>query len=66
MTKVSGNVLDINLLGRVFRYVGPYRMIFIWSILLTVLLAILAPLRPWLIQFTLDNYILFNDHAGLI
>lgn len=66
MTKVSGNALDINLLGRVFRYVGPYRMIFIWSILLTVLLAILAPLRPWLIQYTLDNYILFNDHAGLI
>jgi len=66
MTKVSGNALDINLLGRVFRYVGPYRMIFSWSILLTVLLAILAPLRPWLIQYTLDNYILFNDHAGLI
>lgn len=66
MAKVSGNAVDINLLRRVFRYVTPYRRIFIWSIVLTVLLAILAPLRPWLIQFTLDRYILLNDHTGLI
>ncbi|HQS52103.1 MAG TPA: ABC transporter ATP-binding protein, partial [Daejeonella sp.] len=66
MAKVSGNAVDINLLRRVFRYVTPYRGIFIWSIVLTILLAILAPLRPWLIQFTLDRYILLNDHAGLI
>ena len=66
MAKVSGNAVDISLLRRVFRYVTPYRSIFIWSIVLTVMLAILAPLRPWLIQFTLDRYILLNDHAGLI
>lgn len=66
MAKVSGNAVDINLLRRVFRYVSPYRSIFIWSIVLTILLAILAPLRPWLIQFTLDRYILLNDHKGLI
>lgn len=66
MAKVSGNAVDVNLLRRIFRYVTPYRSIFIWSIFLTVLLAILAPLRPWLIQFTLDRYILFNDHKGLL
>ncbi|MDP2412383.1 ABC transporter ATP-binding protein [Daejeonella sp.] len=66
MAKVSGNAVDVNLLRRIFRYVTPYRSIFIWSIVLTILLAILAPLRPWLIQFTLDRYILLNDHTGLI
>ena len=66
MAKVSGNAVDVNLLRRIFRYVTPYRSIFIWSIVLTVLLAILAPLRPWLIQFTLDRYILFNNHKGLM
>jgi len=65
MAKVSGNAVDVNLLRRIFRYVTPYRSIFIWSIVLTVMLAILAPLRPWLIQFTLDRYILLNDHKGL-
>ncbi len=66
MAKISGNALDVNLLSRVFRYVSPYRSIFIWSIVLTVSLAILAPLRPWLIQFTLDRFILLNDNSGLI
>ena len=66
MAKVSGNAVDVNLLRRVFRYVSPYRGIFVWSIVLTVLLAILAPLRPWLIQFTLDRYILRDDSKGLL
>ncbi|MFA6947254.1 MAG: ABC transporter ATP-binding protein [Pedobacter sp.] len=66
MAKVSGNAVDVNLLRRVFRYVSPYRGIFVWSIVLTVLLAILAPLRPWLIQFTLDRYILLDDSKGLL
>ena len=65
MAKVSGNAVDVNLLRRVFRYVTPYRGIFAWSIILTILLAVLAPLRPWLIQFTLDKYILENDSRGL-
>ena len=65
MAKVSGNAVDVNLLRRVFRYVTPYRSIFAWSIILTILLAVLAPLRPWLIQFTLDKYILENDSRGL-
>ncbi|SDM48388.1 ATP-binding cassette, subfamily B [Daejeonella rubra] len=66
MAKVSGNAVDINLLKRVFRYAYPYRRIFAWSIILTILLAVLAPLRPWLIQYTLDKYILLNDSSGLV
>jgi ATP-binding cassette subfamily B protein len=50
----------------VFRYAYPYRRIFAWSIFLTILLAILAPLRPWLIQYTLDKYIILNDSSGLL
>lgn len=66
MAKVSGNAVDINLLKRVFRYAYPYRRIFAWSIILTILLAVLAPLRPWLIQYTLDKYILLNNSSGLV
>jgi ATP-binding cassette subfamily B protein len=66
MTKVSGNAVDVSLLRRVFRYAYPYRRMFIWSVLLTILLAILAPLRPWLIQYTLDQYILLGDNSGLL
>ena len=66
MPKVSGNAVDVSLLRRVFRYAYPYRRMFIWSVLLTVILAILAPLRPWLIQYTLDQYILLGDSSGLM
>lgn len=66
MAKVSGKAVDISLLKRVFEYVRPYRKIFVWSITLTVILAILAPVRPWLIQLTLDKYIIGNDHSGLL
>jgi ATP-binding cassette subfamily B protein len=66
MSKVSGNAVDVGLLRRVFRYAYPYRRMFVWSIVLTILLAILAPLRPWLIQYTLDRFILFGDSSGLL
>jgi ATP-binding cassette subfamily B multidrug efflux pump len=66
MAKVSGNAVDVNLLRRIFQYVRPYSRIFIWSIVMTVALAILAPVRPWLIQYTLDRFIVANDGAGLL
>lgn len=66
MAKVSGNAIDVSLLRRVFHFVKPYRKIFIWSLTLTVLLAALAPIRPWLIQLTLDKYIVDNDRSGLL
>ena len=66
MAKVSGKAVDINLLKRIFKYVKPYKSIFIWSLLLTIALAALAPLRPFLIEYTLDKFILENDGSGLI
>ncbi|MEJ7694313.1 ABC transporter ATP-binding protein [Daejeonella sp.] len=66
MAKISGKAVDVSLLKRIFQYVGPYRRIFVWSMLLTVILAGLAPIRPWLIQLTLDKYIVENDSSGLL
>ena len=66
MAKVSGKAVDINLLWRILHYVKPYRGIFVWSLLLTIALAALAPLRPFLIEYTLDKFILENDGSGLI
>ncbi|MEJ7779552.1 MAG: ABC transporter ATP-binding protein [Daejeonella sp.] len=66
MARVSGNAVDISLLRRIFQYVTPYRRIFAWSIILTVALAILAPIRPWLIQLTVDKYIIENNKTGLV
>ncbi|MCA5004159.1 ABC transporter ATP-binding protein [Sphingobacterium bovistauri] len=43
----------------------PYRTIFWVSVLLTILLAAVAPALPMLIEYTLDNYILNGQYEGL-
>jgi ATP-binding cassette, subfamily B, multidrug efflux pump len=62
----SGKVYDLNLLKRIFQYVKPYRAIFIWSVIMTIFLALVAPLRPLLIEHTVDKYILENNSSGLL
>ncbi|WP_316812958.1 ABC transporter ATP-binding protein [Pedobacter heparinus] len=66
MSKITGDAFNVSLLKRIFQYVKPYRSIFIWSVVLTILLAAIAPLRPILIGYTLDHHILTGDYAGLL
>ena len=66
MSKITGDAFNVSLLKRIFQYVKPYRRIFIWSVVLTVLLALVAPVRPFLIKYTLDNYILKGHYNGLL
>ncbi len=48
-------VFDFSLLARVFQFVKPYRISFYLSILLAILMAVFAPIRPYLIQLTVDK-----------
>lgn len=50
-------VLDVSLLKRVFRYAAPYKTRFFISIFLSIALAVLAPVRPYLIQKTVTTFI---------
>lgn len=62
---VSGNAFDTALLMRVMRYVKPYKRTFIITSALTVLSAAIGPLRPWLIQYTLDKAIIIPNEPLL-
>lgn len=53
----SKRIFDFKLLKRVFSYSVPYRRSLVFSIVLAILLAVLSPVRPWLIQSTVDKYI---------
>ena len=66
MAKIAGKAYDVNLLKRIFKYIRPYKNIFIWSVTLTVTLALIAPLRPLLIQYALDKYIFTSNYQGLL
>jgi ATP-binding cassette subfamily B multidrug efflux pump len=50
-------VFDTSLLRRIFSFAVPYRRSFYMSMFLTVLLAVISPMRPYLIQLTVDKYI---------
>ena len=61
----SGNIVDTKVLGRLFKFVKPYIVRFWILVVLTVLLAVLAPLRPFIIQKAIDEYIIVGDYSGL-
>jgi len=45
------------LLKRVFSFIGPFRFIFISNLILAILLAFATPVRPYLIQLTVNQAI---------
>lgn len=53
----SRKIFEFSLLGRVFHYAAPYKRQFYISIILAILLAILSPVRPYLIQYTVNNFV---------
>ena len=56
MTETSKKkVFDFSLLGRVFRFVKPYKGMFYLSLVLAAVMALFAPIRPYLIQLTVDT-----------
>lgn len=57
--------MDVMLVRRMFRYAKPYKKYFYAAIFLTVLIAIVTPLRPFLIEYTIDSFIIPGDTVGL-
>ena len=57
MSETNPKKFDLAVLRRVFRYASPYKKKFYLSVTLAVLLAILTPVRPLLVQLTVDEYI---------
>lgn len=56
-TSVSGKAVDLVILRRIFGYVKPYKGNFYFAVFTTVTLALVTPLRPYLIKYTLDEYV---------
>jgi ATP-binding cassette subfamily B protein len=47
-------------------FVKPYKFRFVSVIILTVMLGVMSPLRPVLIQYTLDNDVAKGDYDGMV
>lgn len=57
---------DVSQLRRVLQFTRPYRGKFIGSIVLAIVLAAFTPVRPWLIEHTVDKYITGKNYNWLI
>ena len=55
-------VFNFSLLQRVFKFASPYKNKFYWSIFLAIFLAIISPVRPWLIQITINKGLQPDTH----
>jgi ATP-binding cassette subfamily B protein len=62
----SGNIIDWKVLGRIMKFITPYRGRFYFLVLLTLLLGVLTPLRPLLIQYTLDKHVAFGNYWAMV
>lgn len=63
---ISGNIVDISILRKLFVFVRPYIARFWAVVFLTVSLAVLTPLRPWLVQITIDDHVAAGDYRGMV
>lgn len=66
MAQPDKKKFDLSLLKRLFSYAAPYRRTLALSVTLCIILAGLAPLRPYLIQVSVDKYINGRYLEGLI
>src|SRR5689334_3539968 len=63
---VSGKAFDYPILKRIYSYTVPYKKAFYFSVFLTFLLTFLSPLRPILVQYTIDHFVVIPDGPGLL
>ena len=64
--KKRKKLLDFTILKRVFAFTSPYKKKLYLSIFLSILLAVISPLRPYLIQYTVNNFIKDRNTYWLI
>ena len=63
--KIGGNLFDLKILGRLFIFCKPFINTFYLLTFLTLLLSVLGPIRPYLTQIIIDDYVVLNDLEGL-
>ncbi|HEV8513262.1 MAG TPA: ABC transporter ATP-binding protein, partial [Cyclobacteriaceae bacterium] len=62
----SGNIIDLKVLRRLLGFVKPYKARFYLVIFLTLVLGLLTPVRPILIQYTIDRHVQFGNYWAMV
>ena len=64
-SNISGNLFDLKILRRLLVFCRPYMKVFYFLIILTLSLSVLQPIRPYITQIIIDDYVTANDLIGL-
>lgn len=62
----AGKAFDSKIFLRLMKFASVYRVHFYLASAAAILLSLVAALRPWLLQQTIDNYIATKDREGLL
>ena len=63
--EVLGKAYDSRLMKRLLVYARPYRLHIAGSILLTVFISAIGPVRPYITKVAIDDYIAKGNASGL-
>jgi len=66
MAQVTGKAFDTKLFSRVMVYARPYMGVLYKALFLTIFLAVVGVLRPYLIGKAVDEYVVAGDSDGLL
>ena len=64
--QVSGKIIDLKILKRLYKYIKPYALQFYLLIFLTIALGVITPIRPILVASAIDDYVSIGDYRGLL
>jgi ATP-binding cassette, subfamily B, multidrug efflux pump len=64
--QASEKILEWKTIKRLSDFASPYKKTFWFLVFLTVFIGLLGPIRPFMMEYTINRYIAFNDYTGLI
>ncbi len=64
--EILGKAYDAKLMRRLLAYVKPYKGYILAAILLSILVAALGPVRPYLTKIAIDDHITHGNYRGVI
>ncbi|MFN4146847.1 MAG: ABC transporter ATP-binding protein [Runella sp.] len=63
--KKSGQIFDLPTIRRLYGFIKPYQRPFYGLVVLILVSALLSPINPLLIRYTIDHQIASSDYTGL-
>lgn len=66
MIKRFYKYFDLDILARIMQFARPYKKLLIYTLLFTVILGFIAPVRPYIIKIMVDDFIPTKDKQKLL